>query len=186
MADLFQHRWLDGSNPARPSRQSGLLATLIKRCAENRWWQITFLNGSSMLTILHTFSSSLAHPPPAHPAIDDNANVRSEILASLEPWGSEGIEFTNQRARRTVKNALQKRVAAGAAFMQLPGGQQRRVDRSAELLLCWRERRIQFLQCQLIGYNKLWSAITTYRNNKTRIISVRRSRKQEIEIYESL
>lgn len=34
--------------------------------------------------------------------------------------------------------------------------------------------------------NKHWSAITTYRNNKTRIISVRRSRKQEIEIYESL
>ena len=34
--------------------------------------------------------------------------------------------------------------------------------------------------------NKHWSAITTYRNNKTRIISVRRSRKKEIEIYESL
>jgi uncharacterized DUF497 family protein len=30
-----------------------------------------------------------------------------------------------------------------------------------------------------------WSAIVTYRNGKVRIISVRRSRKEEIEIYES-
>jgi uncharacterized DUF497 family protein len=30
-----------------------------------------------------------------------------------------------------------------------------------------------------------WSAIFTYRNGKVRIISVRRSRKEEIEIYES-
>ena len=30
-----------------------------------------------------------------------------------------------------------------------------------------------------------WSAIITYRNGKVRIISVRRSRKEEIEIYES-
>ncbi|MHC4227939.1 MAG: BrnT family toxin [Planctomycetota bacterium] len=30
-----------------------------------------------------------------------------------------------------------------------------------------------------------WSAVTTYRHGKTRIISVRRSRKEEIEIYES-
>jgi len=34
-------------------------------------------------------------------------------------------------------------------------------------------------------YDKCWSAIITYRNEKTRIISVRRSRKEEIEIYES-
>ena len=33
--------------------------------------------------------------------------------------------------------------------------------------------------------NKLWSAIFTIRNDKIRIISVRRSRKEEIEIYES-
>ncbi|MGD2063275.1 MAG: BrnT family toxin [Nitrospirota bacterium] len=32
---------------------------------------------------------------------------------------------------------------------------------------------------------KHWSAITTSRSEKTRIISVRRSRKKEIEIYES-
>ena len=32
---------------------------------------------------------------------------------------------------------------------------------------------------------KCWSAIITYRNEKIRIISVRRSRKEEIEIYES-
>ena len=33
--------------------------------------------------------------------------------------------------------------------------------------------------------DKYWSAIITYRNEKTRIISVRRCRKEEIEIYES-
>ncbi len=37
----------------------------------------------------------------------------------------------------------------------------------------------------LIG-SKHWTAITTYREpNLTRIISVRRSRKQEVELYES-
>ncbi|MFH1075847.1 MAG: BrnT family toxin [Pseudomonadota bacterium] len=30
-----------------------------------------------------------------------------------------------------------------------------------------------------------WSAIITYRNKKVRIISVRRSRKEEVDIYES-
>ena len=33
--------------------------------------------------------------------------------------------------------------------------------------------------------NKNWSGIITYRGTKIRIISVRRSRKEEIEIYES-
>ncbi len=39
----------------------------------------------------------------------------------------------------------------------------------------------------LIGMinNKYWSAIFTYRNNKVRIITVRRSRENEKEIYES-
>ncbi|MBI4824876.1 MAG: BrnT family toxin [Nitrospirae bacterium] len=32
---------------------------------------------------------------------------------------------------------------------------------------------------------KHWSGIKTFRNGKTRIISVRRSRKEEVEIYES-
>jgi uncharacterized DUF497 family protein len=32
---------------------------------------------------------------------------------------------------------------------------------------------------------KYWSAVITYRGEKTRIISVRRSRKEEVEIYES-
>jgi len=32
---------------------------------------------------------------------------------------------------------------------------------------------------------KLWSAVVTYRNEKIRIISVRRSRLEEVEIYES-
>ena len=32
---------------------------------------------------------------------------------------------------------------------------------------------------------KYWSAIITYRNDKIRIISARRSRKEEIDIYES-
>ena len=33
--------------------------------------------------------------------------------------------------------------------------------------------------------DQCWSAIITYRNERVRIISVRRSRKEEIEIYES-
>ncbi|MBW1801623.1 MAG: BrnT family toxin [Deltaproteobacteria bacterium] len=33
--------------------------------------------------------------------------------------------------------------------------------------------------------DKRWSTIITYRNEKVRIISVRRSRPEEIEIYES-
>lgn len=33
--------------------------------------------------------------------------------------------------------------------------------------------------------DKYWSSIITYRNEKIRIISIRRSRKEEIEIYES-
>lgn len=39
----------------------------------------------------------------------------------------------------------------------------------------------------LIGkiFEKYWSAILTYRDEKVRIISVRRSRKEEVEIYES-
>ncbi|WP_200763255.1 BrnT family toxin [Nitrosophilus alvini] len=32
---------------------------------------------------------------------------------------------------------------------------------------------------------KFWSAVITYRKGKIRIISVRRSRKEEIQIYES-
>lgn len=31
---------------------------------------------------------------------------------------------------------------------------------------------------------KYWSGVITYRSNKTRIISVRRSRKEEVDIYE--
>jgi len=33
--------------------------------------------------------------------------------------------------------------------------------------------------------SKLWSAIITYRKDKIRIISVRRSRKSEVELYEA-
>ncbi|MBI5097808.1 MAG: BrnT family toxin [Nitrospirae bacterium] len=33
--------------------------------------------------------------------------------------------------------------------------------------------------------DKHWSGIITYRSNKVRIISVRRSRKEEVKIYES-
>lgn len=32
---------------------------------------------------------------------------------------------------------------------------------------------------------KHWSAVVTYRNEKIRLISVRRSRKKEVELYES-
>jgi len=43
------------------------------------------------------------------------------------------------------------------------------------------------LRYVLIGMinNKRWSAIFTYRNKRIRLISVRRSRKNEEEIYES-
>jgi len=39
----------------------------------------------------------------------------------------------------------------------------------------------------IIGHidNKSWSAVITYRENNIRIISVRRSRKAEVELYES-
>jgi uncharacterized protein len=39
----------------------------------------------------------------------------------------------------------------------------------------------------LVGriFEKHWSAIITYRSENIRIISVRRSRKEEVEIYES-
>jgi len=33
--------------------------------------------------------------------------------------------------------------------------------------------------------NKHWTGVITYRSEKIRIISVRRSRKEEIDIYES-
>jgi uncharacterized DUF497 family protein len=41
-------------------------------------------------------------------------------------------------------------------------------------------------RCVVIGKiaGKHWSVIVTYRENKTRIISARRSRKEEIEFYE--
>jgi hypothetical protein len=34
--------------------------------------------------------------------------------------------------------------------------------------------------------NKHWSAVITYRNDNIRIISVRRSRDEEVELYESI
>ena len=42
----------------------------------------------------------------------------------------------------------------------------------------------RFLVIGTIG-DEHWSAVITYRGDRTRIISVRRSRKEEIEIYES-
>ncbi|GAB2605980.1 BrnT family toxin [Nitrincola alkalisediminis] len=41
-----------------------------------------------------------------------------------------------------------------------------------------------YLVIGLIG-DKHWSAVITYRGEKIRIISVRRSRKSEVELYES-
>jgi len=48
-------------------------------------------------------------------------------------------------------------------------------------------KTIDELRFLIIGKikNKLWTAIFTIRNDDIRIISVRRSRKEEIEIYES-
>lgn len=42
----------------------------------------------------------------------------------------------------------------------------------------------RYLVIGLIGY-KHWSAVITYRGEKIRIISARRSRKSEVELYES-
>ncbi|MCQ4323231.1 BrnT family toxin [Stutzerimonas stutzeri] len=42
----------------------------------------------------------------------------------------------------------------------------------------------RFLVIGLIG-SKHWSAVVTYRNGVIRLISVRRSRKREVELYES-
>jgi hypothetical protein len=42
----------------------------------------------------------------------------------------------------------------------------------------------RFLVIGLIGSNH-WSAVVTYRNGAVRLISVRRSRKREVELYES-
>ena len=42
----------------------------------------------------------------------------------------------------------------------------------------------RFLGIGLIG-PKHWSAVVTYRNGTSRLISVRRSRKREVELYES-
>jgi len=46
------------------------------------------------------------------------------------------------------------------------------------------EDEIRLMVIGLIG-NKHWSAVITYRNYKTRIISARRSQREEIQIYES-
>ncbi len=45
------------------------------------------------------------------------------------------------------------------------------------------EDEVRFLVIGRIG-DTHWSAIVTYREDKTRIISVRRARTEEIEIYE--
>jgi len=42
----------------------------------------------------------------------------------------------------------------------------------------------RFLVIGLIG-TKHWSAVVTYRNERIRLISVRRARKKEVELYES-
>jgi uncharacterized protein len=42
----------------------------------------------------------------------------------------------------------------------------------------------RFLVVGMIG-EKHWSAVVTYRNRRVRIISVRRSRREEVAIYES-
>ena len=42
----------------------------------------------------------------------------------------------------------------------------------------------RFLVVGLIG-QKHWSAVVTYRNGTIRLISVRRSRKREVDLYES-
>ena len=65
----------------------------------------------------------------------------------------------------------------------------------AEALVLWNDpdlieipaRTIDEPRFMIIGRinEKHWSGIITYRNNNIRIISIRRSRAEEIEIYES-
>jgi len=43
---------------------------------------------------------------------------------------------------------------------------------------------LRFVVIGMIG-NEHWSGVITYRDDRIRIISVRRSRREEIEIYES-
>ncbi|QSA99348.1 BrnT family toxin [Methylococcus sp. EFPC2] len=43
----------------------------------------------------------------------------------------------------------------------------------------------RFLVIGRIG-SKHWSAVVTYRNSHIRLISVRRSRKEEVQLYESI
>jgi uncharacterized protein len=46
------------------------------------------------------------------------------------------------------------------------------------------EDEARFLVIGLMG-RKHWSAVVTYRNGTIRLISVRRSRKREVDLYES-
>lgn len=46
------------------------------------------------------------------------------------------------------------------------------------------ENEPRFLVIGCIAGN-IWSAVVTYRNGKIRLISVRRSRKKEVELYEN-
>ena len=56
-------------------------------------------------------------------------------------------------------------------------------DRMVEIETSY-DDEIRFINIGKIG-TKFYTIITTYRKNKIRIISARRSRKKEIEIYES-
>lgn len=56
-------------------------------------------------------------------------------------------------------------------------------DPKANESLLESEAETRFLIVGLIG-EKHWSAIYTYRDEKVRLISVRRSRRGEIEVYE--
>ncbi len=56
-------------------------------------------------------------------------------------------------------------------------------DRMIEIETSY-EDEIRFVNIGVIG-TKFYTVITTYREDKIRIISARRSRKKEIEIYES-
>lgn len=57
-------------------------------------------------------------------------------------------------------------------------------DENLFIMLAKDDQEPRFMAIGEIG-DKLWSAICVHRGNRIRIISVRRSRKLEVEIYES-
>lgn len=98
------------------------------------------------------------------------------------------FRLPEQQAEQALLGSSEKRVGTTATLrLMLPAAGSSGSDTMVDMIEI-PAKNVDEPRFLVIGKinNKHWSAITTYRNNKTRIISVRRSRKQEIDIYESL